>query len=249
MKFIVSSLLFLFIWNSAVSQNKPFNIYAKAGIQAGGPIYHSETIISKSGAPGFNPLVGLGVSYNLLTELSISLEAFYSRRKVTYRSTVQDQWYRDKVSISINNQPYEYEVETIFNGETKGKFDIQYIEIPLNLHYILNPKWSLHTGAYYARAISRNNKGTATGIVGRTDIPEPNTINQKEYDYSSHVNTHFSGVLAGAQYTVSPRLSMDLRGTFSFRSLYNEKWDGLTYRLRDLYVQLSVNYYLRKREI
>jgi len=249
MKFIVSSLIFLLIWSSGFSQEKPFNIYTKIGIQAGGPIYHSETIVSKSGAPGFNPLVGLGVSYNLLEELSVSLEAFYSRRKVTYKSTVKDQWYRDNVTIFINNQPYIYEVETIFTGETKGKFDIQYIEIPLNLHYIVNSKWSLQTGAYYAKAISRKNKGTATGIVGRTDIPEPNTVDRKEYDYSNHVNTRYSGVLVGAQYAVSPRLSADLRGTFSFRSLYNEKWNGLTYRLRDLYLQLSVNYYFRKRDI
>ncbi|MBO9698845.1 MAG: PorT family protein [Sporocytophaga sp.] len=249
MKFIVSSFIFLVIWNSGFSQEKPFNIYAKAGIQAGGPIYHSETIVSKSGAPGFNPLGGLGVSYNLSKELSVSLEAFYSRRKVTYQSTVKDQWYRDNVTVFINNQPYVYEVETIFTGKSKGEFDIQYIEIPLNLHYKIASKWSLQTGAYYARALSRKNKGTATGIVGRTDIPEPNTVDHKEYDYSSHVNKYFYGVTIGAQYSISPRVSADLRSTFSFKSLYNETWDGLTYRLRDLYLQLSVNYYFHKRDI
>jgi hypothetical protein len=229
-----------------VSQGK-FNVYGKLGIQVGGPLYKSASIVEKKGSTGFNPILGVGFTYVLFKKknsLSFSLEAFYSRRKINYNSTVVDQYYVDQQTIYISGNPYVFDVETTFSGNSKGTFDMKYIEIPLLIQYGIKRKWSFQGGAYFSWAYSRKNTGTATGIVGRTDIPNPSTIENKEYDNSQHLNSHYWGAVLGTQYAISPKVKVDFRLTYSFKSLYEESWKAIDYTLRDLYLQLSVDYLL-----
>lgn len=224
------------------AQNTHWNVYAKAGIQAGGPLYKSSTIVSKSGSPGFNPIIGTGVSYKLFNKWSLTAEAFYSRRKISYTSEVKEQNYIDHNTIIINNQPVTFDVSTTFTGTTKGEFDMHYLELPLLIQYAVGKKWNIQAGLYYAWAFSKTNKGTATGTIGRTDISNPNTVKDKEYNYSNEVNSRYYGLVAGAQYQLSPAFAIDVRTTYSFKSLYKESWEGVPYTLKDLYGQFTVKY-------
>ncbi|MBC7449849.1 MAG: outer membrane beta-barrel protein [Cytophagales bacterium] len=116
----------------------------------------------------------------------------------------------------------------------------------MNIQYALGNKWRIQAGMYYAWAFSRSNTGTATGIVGRTDIPDPNTVSNQEYNYSNNLNSHFYGITGGGQYHLSPSFAIDLRMTYSFKSLYKEAWEGVPYTLKDLYVEATVKYYFLK---
>lgn len=226
----------------AFAQNTHWNVYAKAGIQAGGPLYKSSTIVSKSGSPGFNPIIGIGSSYKLSKRWSISAEAFYSRRKVSYTSEVKDQNYIDHNTVIINNQPITFDVSTKFTGTTKGEFDLHYLELPLFVQYSIGKKWNIQAGMYYAWAFSKKNEGTATGIIGRTDISNPNYVENKEYNYSNQLNSRYYGFVGGAQYQLSPAFAIDVRLTYSLKSLYKEDWEGVPYTLKDLYGQFTVKY-------
>ncbi|ABG60746.1 outer membrane beta-barrel protein [Cytophaga hutchinsonii] len=242
-RYFVTTAWLLLISSVSFAQHAHWNVYAKTGIQVGGPLYHSSTIVSKSGSPGFNPIIGTGISYKLSKKWSLAAEAFYSRRKVTYTSEVKDQNYIDRNTIIINNNPVTFEVSTTFTGTTKGEFDIHYLEFPLLAQYAIGNNWQIHAGMYYSWAFSKTNKGTATGIIGRTDISNPNTVTDKEYNYSKEVNSRYYGFVAGAQYQLSPAVALDLRATYSCKSLYKEDWEGVPYTLKDLYVQFTVKYF------
>lgn len=232
-------LVFISINNYSFAQSKcDYKLYSKLGIQAGGPLYHSETIVSKKGSPGFNSLAGIGATYKLYKGLAISFEVFYSRRKINYSSDVVNQFYNDT----------ESNTQTVFTGKTKGSFNMNFLELPLFLQYSLSKKVTIQAGAYYAWAFNRTNKGTATGIVGRTDIPDPSYIENKEYDNSSQLNVHYWGALAGVQYNICSRIKADFRMTYSFTSLYDENWPGVDYTLKDLYGQLSINYIISQNK-
>lgn len=228
---------------SSYAQNSHWNIYAKTGIQVGGPLYKSPSIVSKSGSPGFNPILGAGFSYAITKKLSIAAEAFYSRRKINYSSEVKDQNYIDHNTLIINNQSITFDVSTTFTGTTKGTFDSHYIEMPILLQYAFGNKWQIHAGMYYAWAFNKTNKGTATGIVGRTDIQDPNTVTDKEYNYSKEMTSRYYGFVAGTQYQLSSAFALEVRATYSLKSLYKEEWEGIPYTLKDLYGQLTVKYY------
>jgi len=236
------SLCLLISTSASFAQNSRWNVYAKTGVQVGGPLYKSSSIVSKSGSPGFNPIAGLGFSYTIYKKWSISAEAFYSRRKINYTSEVKDQNYIDHNTININNKPITFDVSTTFTGTTKGVFDSHYLELPLMVQYAIGNKFQIHAGMYYAWAFSNTNKGSATGIVGRTDIQDPNTVTDKEYNYSKEMNTRYYGFVAGAQYQISPAFAVELRATYSRKSLYKLDWEGIPYTLKDLYGQLTVKY-------
>ncbi|MBC7449850.1 MAG: hypothetical protein H7259_00020 [Cytophagales bacterium] len=102
------------------------SIYAKARLQAGGPLYHTETIVSKSGSTGFNPIAGLGLSYHVYKNWSVTAEAYYSRRKINYTSQVQYQWYVDHKSVPDGNGGFvDFDIQTTFTGTTNGQFDMK----------------------------------------------------------------------------------------------------------------------------
>lgn len=236
------TLCFLISTSVLYAQNSHLNVYAKTGVQLGGPLYHSSTIVSKSGSPGFNPIVGVGLSYKMYKKWSIAAEAFYSRRKINYSSEVEGQNYIDHSTLNINDQVITFDISTTFTGTTKGIFDSHYLELPLMIQYEIGNKWQLHAGMYYAWAFSNTNKGTASGIVGRTDIVDPNTITDKEYNNSKEMNSRYYGFVAGVQYQITPAFAVELRATYSRKSLYKLDWEGIPYTLKDLYGQFTVKY-------
>ncbi|HSY60997.1 MAG TPA: outer membrane beta-barrel protein [Cytophaga sp.] len=235
-------ILLLLTSSVTLGQNTHWDVYAKAGIQFGGPLYHSSSIVSKSGSPGFNPIIGIGVTYKLSKKWTLAAEVFYSRRKINYTSEVKNQNYIDHNTIIVNNQPVTFDISTTFTGTTKGTFDMHYLELPLCMQYAFGKKWNIQAGMYYAWAFSKTNKGTATGIIGRTDISNPNYVKDKEYNYSNELNTNYYGFVTGTQYQLSPAFSVDVRLTYSLKSLYKENWEGVPYTLKDLYGQFTVKY-------
>lgn len=228
-----------FAWQGLVYAQLGYGV--KLGANIGSPIGKID-----EGARG-----KLGIAPNLLAfgqyyfndKSSIWAGVGYSQKKSSFFTPVTDKPYtqRDSIYNPFADTTIYITVQTTFTGTIDGIFDNQYIELPVVYQYRFSKAWSLMAGGYVAYLIKGKNTGTASGIVGDTQVPDPLEVTEP-FDESAHISPMDYGALLGVNFEAIPGLSLEMRLTGGLRSVFDADYENTDGVIRNAYMQLAAGY-------
>ncbi|UTW61116.1 PorT family protein [bacterium SCSIO 12741] len=237
LKLAVLLLCFSFSGNDLAAQKGKLTFGPKLGTMVGFPLPTGEIPDSSKGSPLMGPNVGVFFMYQFSPKWSIWIEGNFNRKAAEFSSKLIDFEYQDEETITTpNGTVITATIETVFNGETWGKFDNYYFETPIMARYSFNKKWHLMAGMYYASLAVSNSEAYIRGNVGASQ-----EITEEERDLAKEMNLHDYGSLLGFQYQYKPLL-VDFRMSYGFTSIVKEDYTAIESPLHNLFAQLSVNF-------
>jgi opacity protein-like surface antigen len=100
--------------------------------------------------------------------------------------------------------------KTDFLGfEVKSTFNFDYLELPINLNYLLSDKFSIYTGPYFALLLKSSLKTSFFGDL-------------QEEDTTDDVRSNDFGFNIGASYNVNEKLFVNIGYTHGLQNLIDE---------------------------
>ena len=237
LKALPAFLLFVLLSSGLAAQKGKLTFGPKLGLMVGFPLPTGEIPDSSSGEPLIGPNVGAFFLYHFSPKWSIWVESNFNRKAAQFSSKLVDYDYKQEETIvTPNGKVITSTIETVVNGDTWGKFDNYYFEVPVMARYSLNKKWHLMAGMYYASLAVSNSEAFIRGRVGASD-----QIIEEERELASQMNSNDYGGLLGFQYQYKPLL-VDFRMSYGFTSIVVKEYTAIESPLHNLFAQLSVNF-------
>jgi opacity protein-like surface antigen len=142
----------------------------------------SDTSLTFDMGTGFN--IGVFGVFNLSDVLQLKPELLYAHRSAS--------------------------TKTDFLGlEVKSTFNFDYLELPINLNYLLSDKFSIYTGPYFALLLKSSLKTSFFGDL-------------QEEDTTDDVRSNDFGFNIGASYNVNEKLFVNIGYTHGLQNLIDE---------------------------
>jgi hypothetical protein len=227
----------LLVFPTLLAQKGELNFGPKVGMMFGAPIPHGEAPEGAKGSPLIGPNIGLFFSYYFSENWSLWVEGNYNRKAAEFRTPLVDQEYEDDVTIvTPDGTAHTAFILTVFNGESRGKFDNYYFEIPILLRYNIGKKWRLLAGPYFASLAKSESFTVAEGYVGASDI-----LTVEERNLVLDMANQDVGAIMGFHYRHKP-LIVDFRLSYGFTSIFRKDYTLIDYPLRNVFAQLSVGF-------
>ncbi len=211
----------------------------KVGLNIGTPIGPFEK--GAKGTPGTTPLFGILSRYQVTQKWGVQVEALFSRKAARFSTPTYDTPYEHVQEIVLPDTTVYAIVNTIFNGDIKGKFKNTYIEVPIYATYTLNDRWTLVGGGYVSYLVEGRLTGTASGIVGVPGSSIP-PVEDEPFDESQYIKTWDFGASLGADYKIYEGIFAGLRMTTGLTGILEDDYPLADGTFRNVYMQAMIGY-------
>lgn len=234
------SSLFLFIalvFSSAYAQN--VSIQLEAGVFLGSPFTLDGVPEGSTGNPLVGPHGGLSFSYHLNERMAVRLGAMYSKKGSEYLVPISG---RTRVERSIFGLNFEIPFNLSYEGTAEGKYDNEYIDLPLSFVF-RNKKGSLSVtgGPYAAYLLKGYHKGTVNVRVANLF-----NVNDEPFDQSELIRPWDYGVHLGTEFRILDRIYGFASGMFALVSVFSENPEGLEGTYRNIFMRVGLAYRIGK---
>lgn len=198
------------------------------------PIGHIPAGATGSAVPGF--VGGIWIRDSLSASFRIGVDVVYTHYASTFASPLVDQPFIDNVVVTGDDGSQTVlEVETVLNGQSSGKFENSYLQIPFLAMWSAASDLYIIGGPYLGYLISTGTYATGVGTVGIR--PE---IVQKDMSFTEKIRRWDVGLQAGAQWFVLRDLFLDGRVTYGLNSIFDPSYKTIQYPVQNLFVSFSV---------
>lgn len=181
-----------------------------AGINYGGPL-PTEKVESASGKiiPGLT--AGLSFSIPLSTHFSFSPALYYSFHGLDYSQSITKD---TLITIDINN--ISGQVPSFYTAYVNGAMRLHYIDIPLLITYRIK-KLQFMFGPYFSVLISGKDAGRVRVVIGKGGFFDDYI---EDFNNFKAIRRVESGIMLGSDMVVYKKLSIEMKVSRSFFSLY-----------------------------
>lgn len=224
------------------AQDMDFGI--KGGLNIGTPIGAAEK--GASGSLGVGPMLGMYFAYDLGSKWAIHGEFLYSYKGAKFHTPVSGDTIYQYYAVTPAGDSIPAEANTIYRGTVDGKFDNQYIDVPLYASYELSRRFRLTFGGYFSYLIEGKNTGSADVEVGDPNYPFT-TVEDEPFDQSSELSKFDYGLLLGTTYMTKHRLNFGVSVTTGLKSIYQQNYKYIDGIVRNVYLQTFVQFRLNNK--
>jgi hypothetical protein len=225
-----------------------FEIYAfgqgaislRMGAAAGAPI---PTRIDSGSTGNFHPTWTIGLSSQgaRFGHFGIGCDVIYTRKMASYGSFIP----RTDTAIIQTVWGIPTLVNTYYQGEVKGRMNLHYIDVPIQLSYHVGERFRLMAGPSISFLIAGQDTGIAHIVVGNNFTESDNAFNN--WDYVRRMDI---GWMGGFAYDFPFGLSLDLRLQRGFRNVYQDSFastnPNASVKLYQTYGHFGISYPLFK---
>lgn len=206
------------------------------GAAIGSPVPIGNIPAGSSGAPVPGFVGGAWLRDSVAERWSVGLDLVYSNYSSTFSAPLVDQPYFDRVVvIGENGSQAVLEVETVFNGQSSGKFSNSYLQLPLVACWSAATDLRVIGGPYVGYLVSTGTYATGVGTVGIR--PEVVT---KDMVFTEKMRQWDLGIQAGVQWSVLRDVFVDGRCTYGLNSIFDPSYKTIPYPVQNLFVTVSV---------
>ena len=222
----------------------PFQFGVYAGVNTGAPIPKTVTEGSK-GDLGTNFRGGFMTKYKFSKKFGLLVECGYAHKTATFSSPVKDQYIEQTFQIPDGVGGFiTGRVETTFSGNTKGSFDLHYLESALLAEYNVSRNLSVAVGAFGADLVRGKNAGIATEVqIGTV----PGYFDDQPFDNSAELNRFDYGLVGGLGYKLVDNLQLNMRLAWGSPSIYIPTFTRVPEPLPTRYLQVGMDYRIGER--
>jgi Outer membrane protein beta-barrel domain len=219
-----------------------FGVYA--GANTGAPI-PKNVVEGSKGDLGTNFRGGLMTKYNFSEKFGLLVECGYAHKTATFSSPVKDQYIEQTFQVPDGQGGFiTGKIETTFSGNTKGSFDLHYLESALLAEYNVNRHLSVAVGAFGADLVSGTNTGIATEVqIGTV----PGFFPDQPFDNSAELNRFDYGLVGGLGYKLVDNLQLNMRLAWGSPSIYLPTFTRVPEPLPTRYLQVGMDYRIGER--
>jgi len=215
------------------------DIHIGAGISYGGPI-PVEIVDSTSGKPLIGAIAGLSFSFPINDRFSFIPGLYYSYRGLDYSQSFT----RDTLYTVVINET-SGKVPSFYTAYVNGRMRLHYVDIPLLIGYRLW-KFQIMFGPYVSVLLAGKDAGNVRVVIGSGGFFDDY---HEDYDNYPALRKMEQGLMLGSYAAIYRNLSIEMKATRSFFTLYNLKklpdhGQGIV-KMYNTYVQLGLVYKVR----
>ena len=192
-----------------------------------------------TGNPLVGPHGGLTFSYHLNDRMAIRLGALYAKKGSEYLVPISG---RTRVERSIFGLNFEIPFDLAYEGTAEGKYDNEYIDLPLSFVF-RNKKGSLAVtaGPYASYLLKGFHKGTVNVRVANLF-----NVNDEPFDQSELIRSWDYGAHLGTEFRILDRFYGYASGMFALVSVFSENPEGLEGTYRNIFMRVGLAYRIGK---
>jgi hypothetical protein len=211
----------------------PFLLHAQVdfgievGMNAGAPI-PSKMVKGAQGNPGISGVVGLSAKYTWNRRLEVQALILYDRKKAKYISPVSYPY------IVMSGDSIDS-----FSGIVDGRFNNQYVTLPVSVRYVFNSRLSAGGGFYFSYLLQGSNKGLVTN--GKAGFNGMFKIDDQVFDESKNINPFELGMNVNVKYQIQKHLSLQWLTTYGINSV-TKPTDNFKDKVHNIYTYLTIGY-------
>ncbi len=205
-------LLILFVFNLLCGFSQ--NIGIRAGIAAGAPI---PTEIDSASTGTIIPSFSVGITGEVWRKgrFTVNTDLLYERQFSAYSSLIP----RTDTTLIQNVLGIPTMVTTYFKGEVKGRMNLHYLTIPVQVNYFPIKNLKIMAGGYIAPLIAGQDTGLAHLVIGNNF-----TTSDNNYDNFPSIKKLDMGITGGIGYDFPFGLFIDLRVNRAFKTLFPDSF-------------------------
>ena len=219
----------------------------RVGINVGGttPIpLPAEIRKIESFTTGLNPILGVRSTrwfepdgkWGITSGFTIEHKGMKESAQVKY-------WY---TNLKVGEGDKRGEFEGTFSGFNETRIKNGYFTLPAMATYRLSSIWTFHAGGFFSWMHTSKFTGIADDGYIREGGPTGDIINvtSAEFDFSTDLNTIDAGLLVGADWKFTRKLSATGEFSWGFIPIFPSDFKGVTYKMYNLYLGLGLSYKL-----
>lgn len=244
-KYLLLTVVAVFVAVSTQAQVKIDRIIIHAGLHMGGVTPASIPREIRS-VESYQPLTPIAVGvelpfYQINNKLSLSTGLNLVNKGMKTKAFAEN----FKAMIDFEDTPYQNFIG-YFTGSVRSNFNNLYLELPINLHYEINQKWSIQGGFAIDRILSRSFEGGVQNAYIRLGLPTTPKIeiDRATFDVSKQVSKTDLTVHAGAVYALND--TWQIRGIFNYGvwNVVDAPTEHLPIKLHNTFLTLAAGYVL-----
>jgi hypothetical protein len=211
------------------------DVLLRMGASVGSPVPFGNIPDGASGSPVIGLIAGGGLRLPIDGPWSVFAEVQLARYGSRFTTPLDQQPFMDKVEVrGVDGNVVVYDVETTFTGTATGRFDNQYLQVPVLIGLAVSDRWDALFGPYVAWLVST---GTTARGVGRVGI-RPEVV-EKDMTFGDRMSKYDAGLQAGAQWAMMDDLVVDARLTLGLRSVFDPSFRTVQYPVQNLFLHLG----------
>jgi len=235
----ILSLLFFIVLITTISQAQKISIQIQGGTYIGSPYTFDGVPEGSTGKPLIGPFAGIAFAYHLSDRFSVRVGANYAKKGSEYLVPISG---KSRVERSIFGLSFEIPFNLAYEGLADGKYNNEYIDIPLSFVYkTRRGRLAFLAGPYASYLLTGFHKGTVdvrvAGLFNVKDEPFDQSELMRSWDYGAH---------AGIEVRVYKRFYVMADAMLGLVSAFSENPEGLEERYRNIFMRTGLAYRIGK---
>lgn len=233
--------VFIFIFSSLLcgfSQNIGF----RAGLTGGAPI---PTEIDSAATGTVIPSFTVGVAAEVWRKghFAVSTDVLYERQFSSYSSLIP----KNDTTLIQNVLGIPTQVTTYFKGDVKGRMNLHYLTIPVQVSYFPVKNLKIMAGGYIAPLIAGQDTGLAHLVIGNNF-----TTSDNQYNNFPFIKKMDMGICGGIGYDFPFGLFLDVRVNRVLKTLFPDSFfyenNQKVSRMYNTRASIGLGYYFFKKK-
>jgi hypothetical protein len=150
-----------------------------------------------------------------------------------------------KTTAKVKEYSMNFEkFEGMFDGTVDTDVNVNYIGLPILVHYVFMKSSFVYAGAYYAYMINGEFKGAAyDGKLRTSDGDVVSIKDPQNYDFSNEFRNYDAGLNLGLSvFPYNEHILFSFDFNYGLMSVFPNDFNGLAYDMQNIYGKLSVGY-------
>lgn len=211
------------------------DVLLRMGAAIGSPVPFGNIPEGASGEPVIGLIVAGGLRLPIDDAWSIFTEVQFAHYGARFTTPLTNQPFVDRIEVrGVDGNVVMYDVETTFTGTATGRFDNDYVQLPVLAGYAAGAQWDLLFGPYVAWLVQTGTMARGVGQVGiRPEVVE------KDMTFGERMSSYDVGLQGGAQWAPWPDVVVDARISLGLRSVFDPSFRTVQYPVQNLFLHLG----------